>query len=72
MFIGFDYGTSNCAMAALVDGRASLIPLYAKNAFVPSTLYALDRSFIADAILQHLPDENIKRDYAQRGSFLWR
>ena len=52
MFVGFDYGTSNCAMSYIRDGQARLIPLYNENAFVPSTLYAFERSFIAEVIWQ--------------------
>ena len=54
MFVGFDYGTSNCAMSYLTEAGARLIPLYGDNAFVPSTLYALERSFIAELIAQHI------------------
>lgn len=65
MFVGFDYGTSNCAMSFINNGTAQLIPLYGGEAFVPSTLYALERSFIAELIATQLPDENDKRTYAQ-------
>lgn len=65
MFVGFDYGTSNCAMSFIENGRAQLIPLYGEEAFVASTLYALERSFIAELIATHLSDDNDKRVYAQ-------
>lgn len=65
MFVGFDYGTSNCAMSFIDSGTAQLIPLYGDDAFVPSTLYALERSFIAELIATQLTDENDKRVYAQ-------
>src|SRR5688572_3151921 len=65
MFVGFDYGTSNCAMSFIDNGTAQLIPLYGDEAFVPSTLYALERSFIAELIAIQLIDENDKRAYAQ-------
>lgn len=70
MFVGFDYGTSNCAMSWLDNGRATLIPLYDDDAFVPSTLYALERSFIAELIAQQLPDGDTKIDYARSRSSL--
>lgn len=65
MFVGFDYGTSNCAMSYIRDGQARLIPLYNENAFVPSTLYAFERSFIAEVIWQQLPVDDNKLLFAQ-------
>lgn len=65
MFVGFDYGTSNCAMSFMANGQAQLIPLYGCDTFVPSTLYALERSFIAEVIAAQLTDENDRRAYAQ-------
>jgi hypothetical chaperone protein len=65
MFVGFDYGTSNCAMSHILDGRALLIPLYQENTFVPSTLYAFERSFMAEAIWQNLPDGDDKQLFAR-------
>jgi hypothetical chaperone protein len=70
MFVGFDYGTSNCAMSWLNQGRATLIPLYGDDTFVPSTLYALERAFIAELIAQQLPDGETKLDYARSRSAL--
>jgi len=70
MFVGFDYGTSNCAMSWHYQGRAALIPLYGDDAFVPSTLYALERSFIAELIAQQLTDGDTKIDYARSRSAL--
>ena len=65
MHVGFDYGTSNCAMSCVRENTAALIPLYGDDAFVPSTLYALERSFIADVIAQQLRDPMEKQAYAQ-------
>lgn len=65
MFVGFDYGTSNCAMAYVDDGKSRLIPMYDNNCFVPSTLYALERPLIAEAIWQALPEGDHKNIYAQ-------
>jgi hypothetical chaperone protein len=70
MFVGFDYGTSNCAMACVQQGKAQLIPLYSDNAYVPSTLYALERALIADVIAQQLRDPAQKLAYAQSRSAL--
>lgn len=75
MFVGFDYGTSNCAMAQVINGgvnngQARLIPLYNQNAFMPSTLYAYERSFMAEAIWQQLPDGENKLQFAKSRSAL--
>jgi hypothetical chaperone protein len=65
MFVGFDYGTSNCAMSYIDQGQARLIPLYGSDTFVPSTLYALDRAFIAELVAQQIGDDHEKCVYAQ-------
>jgi hypothetical chaperone protein len=68
MYVGFDYGTSNCAMSYINQGKAELIPLYCDNAFVPSTLYALERGFIAELIVQQLQDPVARQVYSQARS----
>ena len=70
MFVGFDYGTSNCSMAHVLNGPAlngpaRLIPLYNNNTFAPSTLYAFERAFIAESIWQQLPEGETKLLFAQ-------
>ena len=70
MFVGFDYGTSNCAMSFIDNDTAQLIPLYGDEAFVPSTLYALERAFIAELLAAQLSDDNDKRTFAQSRSAL--
>ncbi len=68
MRVGFDYGTSNCAMSFINQGKAELIPLYGDDAFVPSTLYAMERGFIAEQIAQQLQDPVERQIYAQARS----
>jgi hypothetical chaperone protein len=68
MYVGFDYGTSNCAMSYINQGKAALIPLYGQDAFVPSTLYALERGFITELIAQNLQDPAERQAYAQTRS----
>ncbi|GGY79728.1 molecular chaperone [Cellvibrio zantedeschiae] len=70
MFVGFDYGTSNCAMAYVHNGQARLIPLYGSNTFAHSTLYACERSFIAEAVWQQLPQGEDKLLFAKSRSAL--
>lgn len=64
MYVGFDYGTSNCAISYAVNGNAQLVPLYDNQFFVPSTLYAVERGFIAEQIAQQLPDAT-RQSYVQ-------
>ncbi|MCK5881669.1 MAG: molecular chaperone, partial [Sinobacterium sp.] len=47
---GFDYGTSNCAIGVMQEGRAQLQLLEQGKAFIPSTLYALHRDLIPEWI----------------------
>ncbi|WP_039915051.1 molecular chaperone [Cellvibrio mixtus] len=68
MRVGFDYGTSNCAMSYIDQGKAALVPLYGDDAFVPSTLYAIERGFIAEQIAQQLQDPVERQAYAQARS----
>lgn len=65
MQVGFDYGTSNCAMSYINRGKSELIPLYGDDTFVPSTLYAVERCFIAEQIAQQLQDPLERQAYAQ-------
>lgn len=64
MICGFDYGTSNCAMGVMSEDGARLLPLEENNAFLPSTLYALDRDLITESVGHNMLDE------AQRQAFL--
>ncbi|MBL4798450.1 MAG: molecular chaperone [Oleispira sp.] len=52
MISGFDYGTSNCAMGILQSEAADviLLPLEQGKAFMPSTLYALERELICEQV----------------------
>lgn len=68
MQVGFDYGTSNCAMSFMDGNQAKLVPLYGDDTFVPSTLYAMERGFIAELIAQQLQDTAERQAYAQARS----
>ena len=46
MFIGFDYGTSNCAVAVMEQGSPRLLTLSGSR-YLPSTLHAPHRDAIA-------------------------
>jgi hypothetical chaperone protein len=57
MFIGFDYGTANCSVAAMVNGEPSLLPLEGSNHYIPSTVFAPTRESVSEHLFRHL---NIK------------
>lgn len=56
--IGFDYGTSNCSVAHMVDGKPRIIPLATmtnhQSNTIASNLYAPDRDIIAHWLYQHI------------------
>lgn len=55
MRIGFDYGTSNCAVAVMAEGQVRRVALEGDECYLPSTLFAPHREAIADLLLQQLP-----------------
>lgn len=57
MFIGFDYGTSNCSVAIMKEGKPTLLPLEGNDVYIPSTLCAPTRESISEHLFRHL---NIK------------
>lgn len=65
MFAGLDFGTSNCAMAICNDDRPQLLPMEGASPFIPSALYALDRTLISDAISANIHDAGLRRHYQQ-------
>lgn len=80
MYVGLDYGTSNCAIAhravvsdssgaAEPNGAADpsqLIPLENGRAFIPSVLQAADRSLVAQAANMLIADEARRQAHGQR------
>ncbi|MDM3646375.1 molecular chaperone, partial [Proteus mirabilis] len=57
MFFGFDYGTSNCSVAIMKEGKPSLLPLEGENVYIPSTLCATTRESVSEHLFRNL---NIK------------
>lgn len=53
--IGFDYGTSNCAVAAIIEGKPTKVSLGEHGNYMASTLYAPSRDIIASWLHTHLP-----------------
>ena len=65
MFVGFDYGSANCAIGIMQGDEVSLLPLSSDSAYLPSTVYAMDRELIAEAVYRGLP-QALKADYAKK------
>lgn len=54
--IGFDYGTSNCAVGIMKNGQPEILSLREHGRYVPSTLYAPSRDIIVNWLYQQLPE----------------
>lgn len=67
MFVGFDYGSANCAIGVMEGDGVRLLPLSVGSNYLTSTLYALDRELIAEAVYQQMPT-HLKADYAKARS----
>ena len=57
IMIGFDYGTSNCAVGVMENDHPELIRLTDNSRYLPSTLYAPSREIIVNWLYQQLPPE---------------
>ena len=70
MITGFDYGTSNCAIGAVMpttdkNSSVTLLPLDHGEAFMPSTLYALERELVSEFVGLNIHDKAQQEQYAQ-------
>ncbi|GAA3917404.1 molecular chaperone [Litoribacillus peritrichatus] len=68
MITGFDFGTSNCAMGVVEPSEnnaetVTLLPLENGKAFVPSTLYALERELICESVGLQITNPSLKEEY---------
>lgn len=66
MFSGFDYGTSNCAMGIISPNTSSQVQLLALEqgkAFMPSTLYALERELICEQVGFNIHNSELKQEF---------
>ena len=52
--VGFDYGTSNCALGIMADGKPKLLSLGDHGSFMASSLYAPSRDVIVNWLQQQL------------------
>ncbi|MBD2801898.1 molecular chaperone [Xenorhabdus sp. 42] len=53
MFIGFDYGTSNCAVAEMIGDTPQLIAIENDNFYMPSALSAPTRESVSEYLFRH-------------------
>lgn len=60
--IGFDYGTSNCAVGLMTQGKPEILSLGDHGRYIASTLYSPSRDVIVNWLHNQLPK-------AQQGSF---
>lgn len=69
MFIGFDYGTSNCSVAVMKEDTPVLLPLEGDNVYIPSTLCAPTRESVSEHLFRHrdiLPSDNTGEQLLRR------
>lgn len=69
MFIGFDYGTSNCSVAIMKDGNPMLLPLEGNNVYIPSTLCAPTRESVSEHLFRHCnisPSDEVGKQILRR------
>ncbi len=64
--IGFDYGTSNCAVGIMANNQPELIKLADNSHFISSTLYAPSRDIITPWLYQNLPADEQETFKKQR------
>jgi hypothetical chaperone protein len=65
MICGFDYGTSNCALGIVQDSAVNLVALEGNHTFLPSTLYALDRDLITEAVGRNIQSIQSRQAFAE-------
>ena len=56
--IGFDYGTSNCAVGVMKNGQPEILSLGEHGRYIPSTLYAPSRDVIVHWLYERLTPSN--------------
>ncbi|WP_226571010.1 molecular chaperone [Mangrovibacter yixingensis] len=53
MFIGFDYGTANCSVAVMRDGKPTMLKLEGDSVLLPSMLSAPTREAVSEWLYRH-------------------
>ncbi len=64
--IGFDYGTSNCAVGVMNSGQPEILSLGDHGRFIPSTMYAPNRDIIVHWLYQQLTEQEQAKFKLQR------
>ncbi|MFP2769320.1 molecular chaperone [Oceanisphaera sp. KMM 10153] len=64
--IGFDYGTSNCAVGVMEENDPKILTLGDHGRYISSTLYAPSRDVIVNWLHKHLPLAEQKNFQLQR------
>ncbi|OAN18092.1 molecular chaperone [Photobacterium jeanii] len=54
MYIGFDYGTANCSVATMKDGKPNLLALENEDFYIPSTLCAPTRESVSEYLYRFM------------------
>ncbi|MCQ8877346.1 molecular chaperone [Pseudoalteromonas shioyasakiensis] len=72
MVVGFDYGSSNCAMGVIGENNlVELVPLEQGKHYLPSTLYTHHSALVVDFVAKHLTGTSFEQDYkSQRQALL--
>ena len=54
MIVGFDYGSSNCAIGVMENEQVKLVNLESERSYLPSTLYAQHNALVVDFVAKNL------------------
>ena len=63
MFVGFDYGSSNCAMGVMEQEEVQLVPLEQGKHYLPSTLYTHHSALVVDFVAKHVKGTAHEHDF---------
>ncbi|PWW11496.1 molecular chaperone [Mangrovibacter plantisponsor] len=69
MFIGFDYGTANCSVAVMRDGKPTMLKLEGDSVLLPSMLSAPAREAVSEWLYRH---QNVSFEDAESAALLRR
>ncbi|MBQ4860947.1 molecular chaperone [Pseudoalteromonas sp. MMG013] len=59
MIVGFDYGSSNCAMGIMANHDVKLVNLESNRTYLPSTLYAQHNALVIDYVAKQLQQRSV-------------
>lgn len=54
MTIGFDFGTANCSVSHMINGKVESIPLNGDNRYIPSTICAPTRESVSEYLFRFM------------------